>query len=86
MRSTLHGPEAFLLKSKKPHIQALVAKVDSMSVQDIEKLNEKPDIKTGLLNIKKKQGQDAAAAIAEHLADLMIAKHHPELSRQTSQD
>ena len=86
MRSTLHGPEAFILKSKKPHIQALVAGINEMSVEDIEKLDEKPDIKKGLLNLKKKQGQDAAAAIAERLADLMIAKHHPELSRQTSQD
>jgi hypothetical protein len=82
MRSTLHGPEAFLLKSKKPRIQALIASVDTMTTADIEKLDEKPDIKRGLLNIKKKQSQDAAAIIAEHLANIMIAKHHPELTRQ----
>jgi len=81
MRSTLHGPEAFLLKSKKPRIQALVAGVDKMTEQDIENLDEKTDIKRGLLNIKKKQGQDRAHTIAELLADQMIAKHHPELSR-----
>jgi hypothetical protein len=81
MRSTLHGPEAFLLKSKKPRIQALVASVDNMSEQDIENLDEKTDIKRGLLNIKKKQGHDKAQLIAEYLADQMIAKHHPELSR-----
>jgi hypothetical protein len=82
MRSELHGPEEFLLKSKKPRIQELVAKVDSMSIEEIESLDEKSDIKRGLINIKKKQGQDVAASIAEHLADLMIAKHHPELARQ----
>ena len=81
MRSTLRGPEAFLLKSKKPRIQALVANVDKMTQEDIENLDEKTDIKRGLLNIKKKQGQDQAQTIAELLADQMIAKHHPELSR-----
>ena len=81
MRSTLHGPEAFLLKSKKPRIQALVANVDKMTQEDIENLDEKTDIKRGLLNIKKKQEQDRAHTIAELLADQMIAKHHPELSR-----
>ena len=82
MRSTLHGPEAFLLKSKKPHIQALVARVNDMTLEDIEKLDEKPDIKAGLRNIKKQGDQAAARSRAELLADLMIAKHHPGLSRQ----
>lgn len=83
MRSTLHGPEAFLLKSKKPRLQALVAGVNEMTLEDIEKLDEKPDIKRGLLNIKKKQGNDLSVAVAEHLADLMTAKHHPNFNRQT---
>jgi hypothetical protein len=82
MRSTLHGPEAFLLKSKKPHIQSLVARVNDMTLEDIEKLDEKPDIKAGLRNIKKQGDQAAAQSRAELLADLMIAKHHPGLSRQ----
>lgn len=86
MRSTLHGPEAFLLKSKKPHIQALVARVHGMSLEDIEKLGEKPDIKKGLINLKKKGEQAAAAVMADHLADLMTAKHHPDLARQTRDD
>jgi len=84
MRSTLHGPEAFLLKSKKPRIQALVARVHDMSLDDIEKLDEKSDIKRGLVNIKKKGEQAAAAIMADHLANLMTAKHHPELARQTN--
>ena len=54
-----------------------------MTLEDIEKLDEKPDIKRGLLNIKKKQGNDLSVAVAEHLADLMTAKHHPNFNRQT---
>ena len=76
MRSTIHGPEAFLLKSKKPHIQALVANVESMTNEQIERLNEKPDIIKGLLNIKRIKEQESAAKRAEILADLMIQKHH----------
>jgi hypothetical protein len=86
MRSNLYGPEAFLLKSKKPRIQALVADVGNITVEDIEKLDEKPDIKLGLMNIKKKQNQDATITIAMHLADIMTAKYHPELSRQDNKD
>jgi hypothetical protein len=83
MRSILHGPEAFLLKSKKPRIQELVAKATSMSVEEIEKLDEKADIKRGLVNIKKSFEQNASVFRAELLADMMIAKHHPEFNRQT---
>lgn len=79
MRSTLHGPGEFLLKSKKPRIQALVAGCREMSIQDIEKLDEKPDIIRGLLEIRNRAEQMEAASRAELLADLMIAKHHPEL-------
>ena len=79
MRSTLHGPEAFLLKSKKPHIKTLVARCTEMTVEAIEKLDEKPDIIRGLLNIKKKAAQAESAARAEQLADMMIKKHHPDL-------
>lgn len=81
MRSALHGPEVFLLKSKKPHIQALVARCHEMSEQDIEKLGEKPDIIRGLLEIRKRKGQAESASRAEMLADMMIAKHHPDLMR-----
>lgn len=80
MRSTIHGPEAFLLKSRKPHIMDLVSKVHQMSIEDIDALCEKPDIKLGLKNIKKQGQQAESATIAERLADLMIAKHHPEFA------
>ena len=76
MRSTLHGPGEFLLKSKKPRIQALVAKCCEMSIEDIEKLDEKPDIIRGLLEIRKRKDQAESAIRAEILADLMTAKHH----------
>jgi hypothetical protein len=79
MRSAMHGPEAFLLKSKKPHVQSLLARVHEMSMEEIDALPEKPDVKLGLKNIKKQGDQAEAAARAERLADLMIAKHHPEL-------
>lgn len=79
MRSTLHGPGEFLLKSKKPRIQALIARCHEMSVEDIEKLDEKPDIKRGLLEIRDRKSKAESAARAEQLADLMIAKHHPTL-------
>jgi hypothetical protein len=79
MRSTLHGPEAFLLKSKKPHIQALVAACPNMTVEAIEMLNEKSDIIRGLLNIKQQQSHAESASRAALLADMMIKKHHPEL-------
>ena len=82
MRSTLHGPEAFLLKSKKPHVQELVARVHDMSMEEIDALPEKPDVKLGLKNIKKQGDQAASAARAELIADMMIAKYHPELARQ----
>ena len=81
MRSTIHGPEAFLLKSKKPYLQELVAKVHEMSLEEIDALTEKPDIKLGLKNLKKQRQQSAAAATAELLADIMTAKHHPDRAR-----
>lgn len=83
MRSTLHGPEAFLLKSKKPRIQELVAKVDNMPIEEIRSLNEKADVKRGLVNIKKAHEQNASSFRAELLADMMTAKYHPELTRHT---
>jgi len=78
MRSNIHGPGEFLLKSKKPRIQALIARCQEMSVQDIEKLDEKPDVKKGLLEIKDLKNKPESASRAALLADMMIAKHHPD--------
>ena len=83
MRSTLHGPEAFLLKSKKPHIQDLVCRAHGMSIEEIDALPEKPDVKLGLKNIKNMGMQKESASRAELLADLMTARHHPELARHS---
>jgi hypothetical protein len=83
MRSTIHGPEAYLLKSKKPHVQALVSAAATMTEDEIRALHEKPDVINGLLGIRKLKDQARSAGVAEQLADLMIAKHHPELARHT---
>lgn len=76
MRSTLHGPEAYLLKSKKPHILALVERCKTMTDDEIRALPEKPDVIKGLLNIRKGVDQDRAASVAELLADMMMAAHN----------
>lgn len=78
MRSTIHGPGEFLLKSKKPHIQALIARCYEMSEQDIENLDEKPDIRRGLITIKRRQDNKDALERAEKIADLMTSKNHPD--------
>lgn len=76
MRSTLHGPEAYLLKSKKPHILRLVELCKTLTPEQIQSLPEKPDVIKGLLNIHKQADQTRAQTVAERLADLMTAKHH----------
>lgn len=81
MRSTIHGPEAFLLKSNKPHIRDLVSRAKDMTFEEIEALPEKPDVRLGLRNIKQKAENAQSASRAELLADMMTAKHHPELAR-----
>lgn len=68
------GPERLLLASKKPRIQQLVAQCDSWTLQDVEALNEKPDIKKGLRALVQQRLHGEAAARAEKLADLMMEK------------
>ena len=72
MRSALHGPEVFLLRSKKSHIQELVKKCYSMTEEEIKKLNEKPDIIKGLLILQKTQSNEDAWERANKIADMMI--------------
>jgi hypothetical protein len=76
MRSSLHGPEAYLLKSKKPHIQELVERAKTMTEEEIRALPEKPDVIKGLLNIHKQADQNRAASVAEKLADMMQAAYN----------
>lgn len=78
----MHGPDAWLLKSKKPHVRDLVQRCIGMTSEEIDALPEKPDVKKGLHNIRKSHLYGESASRAELLADMMIAKHHPELSRQ----
>lgn len=78
MRSAVHGPEVYLLKSKKPHIQDLVNRAKTMTEEEIKSLPEKPDIIKGLLNLHKKENQDKSAAMAEILADMMQAAYNSD--------
>lgn len=75
MRSALHGPEAYLLKSKKPHIQELINRAKTMTEEEIRALPEKPDVIKGLLNIRKSADQARSAIMAEKLADMMQAAY-----------
>lgn len=70
MRSS-YGPETLLRASKKPHIQQLVANCINMTEQEIDELDEKPDVKKGLRNILREHQQGLAAIRAEAIADLM---------------
>lgn len=75
MRNSLHGPEVYLLKSKKPHIQDLVNRAKTMTEEEIRSLPEKPDVIKGLLNIHKQVDQSRSAIMAEKLADMMQAAY-----------
>ncbi len=68
------GPERLLLASKKPHIQQLVAKCDTWTLQDVDALAVKPDIKKGLRAIVQSRLHGEAWQRAEKLADLMMQK------------
>jgi len=75
MRS-IYGPGRLLLASKKPKIQNLIKQIDSMSLNDIRALPEKPDTIRGLLEIKelgKNKGTNA-----ELIADKMQSLHIPQ--------
>lgn len=76
MRSTIHGPGIYLLKSKKPHIIDLVARAGTMTDDEIRALPEKPDVIKGLLDIRKMADQSRAASVAERLADMMISAYN----------
>jgi hypothetical protein len=66
------GPERLLLASKKPHIQQLVAQCDTWTLQDVDALTVKPDIKKGLRAIVQSRLHGEAWQRAEKLADLMM--------------
>lgn len=78
MRSQF-GPERFLLASKKPHIQELVKRSETMTEEEIQNLSEKPDIIRGLLNIHRAKEQADAAHRAVAIADAMIAASNKNL-------
>ena len=49
----MYGPSQLLLVSKKQHIKDLVSKSESLSIEEIKNLNEKPWIIQGLIEIKE---------------------------------
>ena len=67
------GPERLLLASKKPHIQQLVA-CESWTLEDVDALSVKPDIKKGLRALVQTRLHGDAWQRAERLADLMMEK------------
>ena len=68
MRS-YYGPDQYLIKSKKPHIQELVWRCTSMSDEEIAALPEKADVKRGLMIIKHLGTEKAT--VAEKIANCM---------------
>ena len=68
MRS-MYGPDALLLASKKPRIVALVSRAGQMTVDEIHRLDEKPDVIKGLLIIK--QLGTTKGTVAEKIASKM---------------
>lgn len=68
------GPERLLLASKKPHIQQLVAQCESWTLEDVDALSVKPDIKKGLRALVQTRLHGDAWQRAERLADLMMEK------------
>jgi hypothetical protein len=77
MRSSLHGPDQFLRKSKKPHIQELVKRVPDMTEDEIRALPERTDTIKGLLILKRHGSESDRSSKAEKLADLMNVTFKP---------
>lgn len=75
MRS-IYGPGRLLLASKKPKIQNLIKQIDSMSLDDIRALPEKPDTIRGLLEIKElgKNKKTNAELIADKMQSLHVSQ------------
>ena len=49
----MYGPGQLLLASKKPKIINLIRSIETMTIEEIKKLPEKPDIIRGLIEIKE---------------------------------
>lgn len=65
----MYGPDALLLASKKPRIIELLARAEQMTVDEIRRLDEKPDVIKGLLTIK--QLGTTKGTLAEKIASKM---------------
>ena len=67
----MYGPDTLLLASKKPRIIELVAKIDSMTIDEIKLLSEKPDVIKGLLLIKEFGKDGPKLTVPEKIANRM---------------
>lgn len=75
----MYGPGRLLLVSKKPNIQKLIKDIETMSVDDIKKLNEKPNVIKGLIEIKE-LGTDKGTN-AELIATAMQKHYKPDIEK-----
>jgi hypothetical protein len=76
----MYGPGHLLLASKKTKIINLVRSIESMSIDEIKGLPEKPDIIRGLIEIKE-FGNYGKGTVAELIADKMQTLHDPKLEQ-----
>lgn len=72
----MYGPGRLLLASKKPKIQNLVKIIDTLTIEDIRNLPEKPDVIRGLIEIKE-LGREKGTN-AELIASAMQKSHNPK--------
>jgi hypothetical protein len=75
----MYGPDTLLLASKKPHVQALVQRVSTMTVDEIHALPEKKDVIRGLLLIKQFGMDGPKATVYEKIANVMAANSVAQL-------
>lgn len=69
----MYGPGALLAASKKPRIRELIKSIENLTLDEIKKLPEKPDVIKGLLHIKELG--TAKLTVAEQLAYKMQELH-----------
>jgi len=80
----MYGPDTLLLASKKPRIKELIAKSAGMSEEEIQALNEKPDVIRGLLLINQFGIEQTKTTLAEKIAEKMAKASHPTASGFTA--
>jgi hypothetical protein len=72
----MYGPGQLLLASKKPKIIKLIKSIETLTIDEIKRLPEKPDVIRGLIEIKE-FGNYGKGTLAELIADKMQTVHEP---------